>query len=104
MLAPPDRQRIAARRSRGRPGPVIQDLSGGVVARSAGDSPTGMGAGSAEVQALDRSSVAGPTRDRTEDEGLVQRHLPVVDVAFRQAEPLFPVDRREELAVKAQAL
>src|SRR5207247_9793016 len=95
MIAPPVRRRIAARRSRGKPGPVFQDLSGGVVARSAGDSPTGMGAGSAEAQALDRRLVAGPTRERTADEGLVQRHLPGSDVAVAQAEPLFKVAPRQ---------
>src|SRR5467141_5263919 len=87
----------------GKPWPVFQDLSRGVVARSARDSPTRVRAGSAEVQALDRSSVARPARDGAEDERLVQGHLPVVDVALRQAEPLFQVDRCEDLAVEDQS-
>src|SRR5439155_17025885 len=76
----------------------------GVIARSARDSSTGVGTGSAEVQPVDWSSVPRPTRDGSKDEGLVQGHLPVVDVAFRQAEPLLQVDRREDLPVEDQAL
>src|SRR5438128_11072483 len=90
--------------SSGEPRPVLQNLSGGVIARGAGDPSTGMGTGSAEIQAFDRRPVAGPTWHGAEDEGLVQRHLAVIDVPFRQTEPLLQIDGSEDLPAEDQSL
>src|SRR5438093_7038548 len=69
----------------------------------AGDPSTGMGAGSAEIQAFDRRPVAGPTWHGSEDEGLVQSHLAVIDVSFRQTEPLLQIGGREDLPAEDQS-
>src|SRR5207249_10314753 len=99
--APSDRQ--SATDSSGEPRPVLQNLPGGVIARGAGDPSTGMGAGSAEIQAFDWRPVAGPTWHGSEDEGLVQRHLAVIDVSFRQTEPLLQIGGREDLPAEDQS-
>src|SRR5216117_1906782 len=69
-------------KSRRDPVPVCEDLPSRVVARCAGDPAAGMGSGSAQVQALDRRAISGPSGNRSQDEGLVERHLPVIDVSL----------------------
>src|SRR5436853_1319749 len=74
-----------------KPAPVAKDLSGGVVSRCPAHAATRMGPRSAEVEAVHGSPVAGPPGDGPEDEELVQRHLPVIDVALREAESAFQI-------------
>src|SRR5207245_9432075 len=76
----------------------------GVRTRGPCEPADGVSAGTAQVQSFDGRPVARPTGDRTEDQGLVQRHLAMVDVALGQPEPLLQVDRREDLPVEYQAL
>src|SRR5205809_7126937 len=73
-------------KSRRDPVPVCEDLPSRVVARCAGDPVAGMGRGSAQVQALDRRAISGPSRNRWQNQRLVERHLPVRDVSPREPE------------------
>src|SRR5256712_5737697 len=84
--------------------PIFQDFPCGVQARSSGDSPAGMGAGAAQIQPIDRGPVPRPPRDGPKEEGLVQRHLPVIDVALREPEPGLEVEGREDLTIQHQSL
>src|SRR5438876_9630602 len=65
-------------KSRREPVPLGEDLPSRVVARCAGDPDAGMGSGSAQVQALDRRAISGPSRSRPQDEGQVERQLHVM--------------------------
>ena len=60
---------------------VLEDLAGGVLAGAAGDAAAGMGAGAAQVQPLQRDSVAGVAEQRPPDEELVEARLGVERVA-----------------------
>src|SRR5439155_14815324 len=84
--------------------PISQDFPCGVQAWSSGDPPAGMGAGAAEIQAVDRGPVPRPPRHGPKEEGLVQRHLPVIDVALREPEPRLEVEGREDLTTEDQPL
>src|SRR5688572_23021253 len=65
---------------------VAQHLAGAVVARRAGDAAAGMGAGAAQVQALQRSAIVGVSEHRPRRPQLIERKLAVEDVAADQAE------------------
>src|SRR5437773_1736942 len=83
-------------KSRRDPVPVCEDLPSRVVARCSGDPAAGMGSGSAQVQALDRRAISGPSGNRSQDEGLVERHLPVIDVSLRESESALQVSRGQD--------
>src|SRR5437773_12484375 len=73
-------------KSRRDPVPVCEDLPSRVVARCAGDPAAGMGSGSAQLQALDRSAVSGAAGNRAQDVVLVERHRPAIDVSLRESD------------------
>src|SRR5207302_10428729 len=85
-------------KSRRDPIPVCEDLPSRIVARCAGDPASGVGSGSAQVQALDRRAISGPSGNRSQDEGLVERHLPVIDVSLRKSESALQVSRGQHLS------
>src|SRR5205807_770550 len=87
-------RRIQSRRD---PIPVGEDLPSRVVARCAGDSAARMGSRSAQVQALDRRAISGPSGNRSQDERLVERHLPVVDVSLRESESVHQYPRGQHV-------
>src|SRR5207245_10243040 len=51
--------------------PIFQDFPCSVQARSSRDPATGVGAGAAQIQAIDRGPVPRPPRDGPKEEGLV---------------------------------
>src|SRR4030088_3754679 len=74
--------------------PVIpKDHAGGVVAGRAGDAAAGMRAGTAMVEALQRSAIIGVAEHRPRREQLVQRQRTMEDIAPEQAELALQVER-----------
>src|SRR3989442_13209358 len=63
-----------------------------------------MDAGTAQIQAVDRGPVPRPHGHGPKEERLVQRHLPVIDVALREPEPGLEVEGREDLTIEDQPL
>src|ERR671912_1694585 len=70
----------------------------GVEARDAHDPAAWVGARAAEVEAIHGCLVTREILGGAEREELVQRHLPLEDVAPDEAEALFEVVRRKDLA------
>src|SRR3989442_536483 len=66
--------------------PVFEDRVGPVVPGCAAHPASGMRAGAAQVQPLDRRAVVRPSAHRPKGEELVRPHLPVRLVRFRQPE------------------
>src|SRR5215217_462555 len=76
----------------------------GVEPRDAHDAAAGVGARAAEVETAHGRLVACELRGRPEGEQLVERHLPLEDVAPDEAEALLEVVGREDLALDHRVL
>src|SRR3990172_13237221 len=63
-----------------------------------------MSGGACEVEALDRSLVAGPAGHRAHEEQLIERHLALVPVSLGKAELPLVVLGRPEVVVEDRAL
>src|SRR5690348_7987586 len=72
----------------------------GIVAGGAGHSAAGMGAGTAQIQALQRHPVIRGADHWPRAEELVEAHLAVKDVAADQPEPALEVERRMDLSAE----
>src|SRR5215212_6283321 len=77
---------------------------GSVETGDAHDPAAGMGARAAEIEAVHRRLVASQFLGGTEGEQLVQRHLPLEDVAPDEAEALLEIVGREDLAFDHRVL
>src|SRR4029077_1039523 len=82
------------------PAEVLQDLAGRILAGAAGDAAAGMRAGAAEVQPLQRDSIAGVAEQRAPHEEMVEALLRVERVPAREPELPLQVDGREDLAMR----
>src|SRR5438128_160383 len=79
-----------------------QHPHGGVAARRAHDAAAGVRRRSSQIQPVDWRRVSGGAGRRPQEEQLLERQLPLKDVAFGQAELAFQIDGREYLAVQNQ--
>src|SRR4051794_32244549 len=86
------------------PSLLPQDHARRVPAGRADDTAAGMCRGATEEQPLDRGPVASPADDGTQEEQLVQGHLPLEDVAAGQAVDALDVHRAENLPGNDRAL
>src|SRR5258708_4559717 len=84
---------------------LAQDLAGAIAAGCAQDAPARMRSRSAEPQPFDRRSVARELGQRPHPQGLVERKLGVIGLAFRPALLRFEIGRCEyrELRVRNSA-
>ena len=72
---------------------VAQDLARGVVSRHAGHSPAGMRARAAHVESLEGAAVVAVSEHGPGREELIERQLPVKDVATGQAKFSLQIQR-----------
>src|SRR5438309_2938426 len=77
--------------------PIGEHRMSGIVARSAGHAAAGMGAGAAQIEALERHPVSRRANHRPRAEQLVEAHLAVENVAADQPEAALEVERRMDL-------
>src|SRR6266545_4779037 len=80
--------------------PISKNLAGGVVARRSHHASAGMGAGPAQVQRLDGTTILRPTGGRPQEEQLARREFAVEDVASGESDHLFEVPRAQDLPVE----
>src|SRR6266481_6013042 len=80
--------------------PVLEDLPRGVVARRAGDAPSGMDPGAAQVETAHGGAVAGPAWHGATEEERAQVQVAVEDVPLSQPETALEVDRRQDVALQ----
>ena len=73
---------------------------GGRGARPPVEPASGVRAGPAQVETLDRRTVSGAACGRTAEEDLIERHLAVVDVSLGQREAGGEVGRRQHVPVQ----
>jgi len=66
--------------------------------RCAHNAAAGMRGGTAHIEIVDRGAVVGPAGDGAEKEKLFQGEFALKDVALREAEFAFEVERGEDLA------
>src|ERR1700676_2294253 len=78
---------------------LLQHLARAIVAGGSHYAAAGMRAGTAQEQALNGTTVAGPTGHGAHDEHLVEAHFAVENIAARDAETAFQIERRQHLAV-----
>src|SRR5688572_5146999 len=78
---------------------VADDLAGAVATVGAADAAARMGAGAAQVEAVDRRPVVGVAAHRAQREELVEGHVAVQGVPAGDAEQALEVDRAEHLAL-----
>ena len=67
-------------------------------ARRAHDAAAGMRCGAAHVETVDRRAVVGPAGDGAQEEKLFEREFALENIALREAEFAFEIERRENLA------
>src|SRR5690606_36877652 len=79
------------------PSEIPQDLPRGSVAGCAGDAATGMGAGSAHIEAGDRPAVIRVAKHGPRGKNLSEIERAVENVAADQAESPFEIERAEDL-------
>src|SRR5437764_2619300 len=84
--------------------PVVQDLHRRQPTGSAHDAAAGVRGRAAHIKVLHRRAVLRPSRDRTQEEQLLERELALEDVSFGQSELAFQVERRDHLASTDDAL
>src|SRR2546430_13827517 len=77
--------------------PVGEHGMRGIMARRAGDSATGVGAGAAQVETLQGHPVVGGADHRPRAEQLIETHLAMEDVPADQSEPALKIERRMNL-------
>src|SRR5436305_1616529 len=75
---------------------LLQDGVGRIVTRGAGHFAARVGTGAAEVEAVDRRPVVGPTGERARREHLAEHHVEVADVAVGHADAPLDVGRGKE--------
>src|SRR5581483_1645054 len=75
---------------------VAQDHLGRIVAGRAGDAAARMGAGTAMIEPLQRTTIIGVAQHRARGEQLIQRQRAVEDVAAEKAELALQVERGED--------
>ena len=76
---------------------VLQNDGGCISAAGPHDAATGMRCGTTEIQVVDRSSVIGPTDQRTRRPQLVQVHRSLHDIAAGQSIGPLKIQRRHRM-------
>src|SRR5206468_182332 len=74
--------------------PATENFFCRIMSRQARNTATRMSTGATEIEILDRRSIPCPSRDRTHEKHLIQRHFGVINVSFGQTEALFEVHGR----------
>src|SRR5688500_9609089 len=77
--------------------PIRKNRPRGVMAGSAGDSASRVGARAAQVQSLERHSIVRRADQRAPAAQLIEAHLAVEDIAADQSEAALEVQRRMDL-------